>query len=75
MAGERKVLVKLVHIEGLHIADDISAELRDVHIAKVDVLPAAVNQTTAFMFQILLDPVVQVCFGSSWWCRGTMGLP
>lgn len=43
MAVEREVLVKLVHVKGLHVADDISAELRDVYIAEVDVLPAAVN--------------------------------
>lgn len=43
MTVERKVLVKLVNVEGLHIADDISAELRDVYIAEVNVLPAAVN--------------------------------
>lgn len=75
MAVEREVLVKLVHIEGLHVADDISAELRDVYVAEVDVLPVAVNKTTAFMFQIRLHPVVQVCFGSSGRCWGTMGLP
>lgn len=75
MAVEREVLVKLVHVEGLHVADDISAELRDVYVAEVDVLPAAVDETTAFVFQILLHPVVQICFGSSGWCRGAMGLP
>lgn len=75
MAVEGEVLVKLVHVEGLHVADDISAELRDVYVAEVNVLPVAVNKTTAFMFQILLHPVVQVCFGSSGRCRGTMGLP
>lgn len=75
MAVEREVLVKLMHIKGLHVADDISAELRDVDVAEVNVLPAAVNKTTAFMFQILLHPVMQICFGSSGWCRGTVGLP
>lgn len=43
MTVERKVLVKLMNVESLNIADDISAELRDVYIAKVNVLPAAVN--------------------------------
>lgn len=75
MAVEREVLVKLMHVEGLHVADDISAELRDVYITEVDVLSTAVNQTTAFMFKILLHPVVQVCFGSCGWCRRTVGLP
>ena len=75
MAVEREVLVELMHIKGLHVADDISAELRDVDVAEVDVLPAAVNKATALVFQILLHPVVQICFGSSGWCRGTVGLP
>lgn len=75
MAVEREVLVKLMHIEGLHVADDISAELRDVNVAEVNVLPVAVNEATAFVFQILLYPVVQVCFGSCGWRRGTVGLP
>lgn len=75
MAVEREVLIKLVHIEGLYVADDISAEFRDVYVAEVDVLPVAVNKTTAFMLQILLHPVVQVCFGSSGWGRRAMGLP
>lgn len=75
MAVEREVLVELVHVEGLHVADDLSAELRDVDVAEVDVLPVAVDKTAAFVFQILLHPVVEVCFGSSGWCRGTMGLP
>lgn len=75
MAVEREVLVKLVHVEGLHVADDISAELRDVDVAKVDVLPVAVNETAAFVFQILFQPVVQVGFRSSGWRRGTMLLP
>lgn len=75
VAIEREVLVKLVNVKGLHIADDISAELRDVYIAEVNVLPAAVNKSTAFMFQILLHPMVEVCFRSSGWCRWTMGLP
>lgn len=75
MAIEREVLVKFVNVKGLHIADDISAELRDVYIAEVNVLPAAVNKTTAFVFQILFHPVVQVCFRSSGWCRWTVGLP
>lgn len=75
MAIEWEVLVKLMHIKGLHVADDISAELRDINVAEVDVLPAAVNQTTAFVFQIMLHPVVQVCFGSSGRCRGAMRLP
>lgn len=43
MAVEGEVLVKLVHVEGLHVADDIGAELRDVYVAEVDVLPVAVN--------------------------------
>lgn len=75
VAVEREVLVKLMHVEGLHVADDISAELRDVYVAEVDVLSAAVNKTTAFMLKILLHPVVQVCFGSSGWGRRTVGLP
>ena len=36
---EGKVLVELMHIEGLHVGDDVGAQLRDVHIAEVDVLP------------------------------------
>ena len=75
MAVEREVLVELVHVEGLHVADDISAELRDVDVAEVDVLPAAVNKTAALVLQILLHPVVQVCFGSGGWCGGTVRLP
>lgn len=75
MAVEREVLVELVHVEGLHVADDISAELRDVDVAEVDVLPATVNKTAALVLQILLHPVVQVCFGSGGWCGGTMRLP
>lgn len=74
VAVKRKVLVELVHVEGLHVADDIGAELRDVDVAEVDVLPAAVDEAAAFMFQILLHPVVQVCLGSSWRCRRTMRL-
>lgn len=58
MAIKREVLVKLMHIKGLHVADDISAELRDVNVAEVNVLPAAVNEATAFVFQILLHPMV-----------------
>ena len=75
MAVEREVLVELVHVEGLHVADDISAELRDVDVAEVNVLPAAVNKTAALVLQILLHPVVQVCFGSGGWCGGTVRLP
>lgn len=74
MAVEREVLVKLMDVERLHIADDISAELRNVYVAEVDVLSAAVNKTAAFVFQILLHAMVQVCFGSSGGCRWTMGL-
>lgn len=75
MAVQREVLVELMHIEGLHVADDIGAELRDVHVAEVDVLPAAVDEATGFVFQILLDAMVQVCFRSGGRCRWTMGLP
>lgn len=49
MAGERQVLVKLVHIEGFYVADDVCAELRNVNIAEVDVLSTAVEQTSSFM--------------------------
>lgn len=75
MPVEREVLVKLVYVKGLHIADDIGAELRNIYVAEVNVLPAAVNEATAFVFQILLRPVVQICFGSSGRCGGTVGLP
>lgn len=75
MAVKREVLVKLMHIEGLHVADDISAELRDVNVAEINVLPAAVDEATAFVFQILLHPVVQVSFGSRGRRRWTMRLP
>lgn len=75
MAVEREVLVELVHVEGLHVADDVGAKLGDVDVAEVDVLPAAVNQTPALMLQVLLHPVVQVCFGSSGWRWGTVRLP
>lgn len=37
-AAGREVLVKLAHVEPVHGADDIGAELRDVHMAEVDVL-------------------------------------
>lgn len=75
MARQREVLVKLVHVEGLHVANDVCAELRDVNVAEVNVLPAAVNKATAFVLQVLLHPVVQVCFGRSGWGRWTVGLP
>lgn len=62
VAVERKVLVKLVHVEGLHVADDVGAELRDVHVAEVDVLPATAGfqQAAALMFQVLLGAVMVV---------------
>jgi glycerate-2-kinase len=66
VAIEGQVLVKLVDIEGVHVADDFTAELRDVHIAEVDVLTPAVHQTAPFQLQLLLAPtggVVQVCLG------------
>lgn len=37
-AAGREVLVKLAHVEPVHGADDVCAELRDVHMAEVDVL-------------------------------------
>lgn len=40
MAAGRKVLVELVHVECVHGADDVRAELGDVHVAEVDVLTA-----------------------------------
>lgn len=43
MAIEGQVLVKLVDIEGIHVTDNLAAELGDVHIAEVDVLATAVH--------------------------------
>lgn len=74
MTVQREVLVKLVDVEGLHIADDISAELRDVYVAEVDVLPVAVNKAAAFVFKVLLRSMVQVCFGGGGWSRWSMSL-
>ena len=75
MAVQREVLVELVHIEGLHVADDVGAELGDVHVTEVDVLPVAVDQTTAFVFRILLRSVMKVGFRGRGRCGGAVGLP
>lgn len=61
-------------VEGLHIADDVCAELRDVYVAEVNVLPVTVNKTAAFVFEVLLHSMVQVCFGGSRWRRWSMRL-
>lgn len=37
-AAGREVLVELAHVKPVHGADDVCAELRDVHMAEVDVL-------------------------------------
>lgn len=60
---EGQVLVKLVDVEGLHVADDLAAQLGDVHVAEVDVLPTAFRQATALVLQLLLAPVVKVRLG------------
>lgn len=75
MAVEREVLVELVHVEGLHVADDVGAELGDVHVTEIDVLPAAVDQTAAFVFQILLRSMMKVRFRGRGRCGGPVGLP
>lgn len=43
MAIEGQVLVKFMDIEGIHVTDNLAAELGDVHIAEVDVLAPAVH--------------------------------
>lgn len=75
MAVKREVLVELVHVKGLHVADDVGAELGDVHVTEVDVLPAAVDEAATFVFQILLHAVVKVRFRGRGRCGGAVGLP
>lgn len=75
VAVKREVLVELVNIKGLHVADDIGAQLVDVHITEVNVLPAAVGKAAPFVLQILLNSVVEVCFRGGGWCRWSMRLP
>lgn len=74
MAIERQVLVKLVHIEGFHVVDDLAAQLRDVHVAEVDVLAAAFHEAAALMLQLLLAAVVEVGFGGGGGGGWSMGL-
>lgn len=74
MAIEWEVLVELVHVEGLHVADDVGAEFRDVNVAEVDVLPAAVQEAAALVLQVLLYAMVQVCLRGGGGCRRTMRL-
>lgn len=74
MPVQREVLVKLMNIKGLHVADDISAQLTDVHIAEVNVLPAAVGKAAAFVLQVLLNSMMEICFGGGGWCRWSMRL-
>lgn len=71
---QREVLVELVDVEGLDVADDVGAELGDVHVAEVYVLPVAVDKTAAFVFEVRLGSVVQVCFGGSGRSRWSMSL-
>lgn len=75
MAIQRQILVKLVDVEGLHVADHLTAQFRDVHIAEVDVLSPAFHQTAPFMLQFLLAPVVKVRLRGGRWGRGPVGLP
>lgn len=74
MAIERQVLVKLVHVEGLHVVDDLAAQLRDVHVAEVNVLAAALHEAAALVLQLLLAAVVEVSFGGGGWGGWPMGL-
>lgn len=63
-----------MHVEGLHIADDVGAELGDVHVAEVDVLSAAVQQAPSLVLHVLFAPVVEVRFGGGGGCGWTVGL-
>jgi len=74
VAVERQVLVELVHVEGLHVVDDLAAQLRDVHVAEVDVLAAALHEAAALVLQLLLAAVVEVGFGGGGWGGWPVGL-
>lgn len=65
---EWQVLVELVDVKGIHVADDIGAQLRDVQVAEVDVLPSPIQVAPALMFQ----PKIQLCLGGGGGCGGTM---
>lgn len=46
VAVGRQILVELVDVEPVDGADDVGAQLRDVHVAEVDVLTAAGRSRT-----------------------------
>lgn len=64
---QRQILVKFTHIEGVHVADDLAAQVGDIQVAKVDVVAAAVQQAAPFQLQLLLGPWVPVGLGCGGW--------
>lgn len=64
----REVLVELVDVEGLDGADDVGAELGDVHDTEVDVLtaPCGGGRGVCGTLTLVFVPHVEVCFWSSW---------
>ena len=75
VAVEGQVLVELVDVEGVHVPDDLTAQLGDVHVAEVNVLTPTVHQAAAFQLQLLLAPVVQVSLGGCGRGGRPVGLP
>lgn len=73
---EGQVLVEFVYVKRLDVGDDVGAQLRDVHIAEVNVLPpaTAVHQPTTLMLQITLAPMMQVGLRGGGGCGRTVRL-
>lgn len=78
VAVGREVLVKLVDVESVDVADDVSAELRDVHVTEVYVLTAdGVNRAGAALHRpvaLVFVPHVKVSFRGSGRCWRPMRL-
>lgn len=59
-ATGRKVLVKLMHVKPVHGADDVGTELRNVHMAEVNVLAIRRGRRAAAAIWVVLA-IVFVC--------------
>lgn len=55
---EWQVLVKFMDVKGLHVVDDLTAQLGDVHVAEINVLSTTFHEASAFVLQLLLAPRV-----------------
>lgn len=78
-----QVLIKLGHVEALHVRDDVAAQFTQVHVSKINVnrtLHARANTNSdailewAALALRLTFACLSVNFGCGGWSRGTLGL-